>query len=410
MTKRHRLRRNKHYYSNMRVLHLATSSEGGAGIAAKRIVEAQIENGLVAHLISRDNQTQISPRRLSLMTGKLVTVLTNLVTVRRYGFVSPYSISTINFNEVKSFKPDIVNIHNWYNFLSISDLLKISKKYPLVFTFHDSRLATGGCHVTLGCKLFETDCKHCPAIKLSFLAHLSKLHSDGVFSKMGPYAVVSPSNWLLSELGNSNAIKESKYSHVIANPINIRNYPKREHFSQEVIKAVFVSASLDSEFKGLKMLMKALHEYSNSFPDSRLEVYLVGNTNQNYDQTISKVKITTRGVLDQVSLEAVMVSSDLLLVPSQSDNFPNVISEAQLLGTLVVGTKVGGIPEMIEDGVTGVLSENNPSDFAYAIKRAIELNNKTTILDTARIRATDRSNQIQIVKQYSEVYKKMLQK
>jgi glycosyltransferase involved in cell wall biosynthesis len=105
-----------------------------------------------------------------------------------------------------------------------------------------------------------------------------------------------------------------------------------------------------------------------------------------------------------------MVSSDLLLVPSQSDNFPSVISEAQFVGTLVVGTKVGGIPEMIEDGVTGVLSENNPSDFACAINRAIELNNKTTILDMARIRATERSDQIQIVKQYSEVYKRMLQK
>jgi len=156
--------------------------------------------------------------------------------------------------------------------------------------------------------------------------------------------------------------------------------------------------------------MKALLEYSNSFPDSRLEVDLVGNTNQNYDKTISKVKITTRGVLDQASLEVVMVSSDLLLVPSQSDNFPSVISEAQFVGTLVVGTKVGGIPEMIEDGVTGVLSENNPSDFACAINRAIELNNKTTILDMARIRATERSDQIQIVKQYSEVYKVMLQK
>jgi glycosyltransferase involved in cell wall biosynthesis len=332
------------------------------------------------------------------------------VTVRKYEFVSPYSVSTINFHEVKSFKPDIVNIHNWYNFLSISDLLKIAKKYPVVFTLHDSRLATGGCHVTLGCKLFETNCRQCPAIKLRILAHLSKLHSDEVFSKLGPYAVVSPSSWLLSELSNSIAVKESKYSHVIHNPININNYPKREHFSQDVIKAVFVSASLDSEFKGLKMLMKALHEYSNSFPDSRLEVDLVGNTNQNYDQTISKVKITTRGVLDQASLEAVMVSSDLLLVPSQSDNFPNVISEAQLFGTLVVGTKVGGIPEMIEDGVTGVLSENNPSDFAYAINKAIEVNNKTTILNTARIRATERSNQIQIVKQYSEVYEKMLQK
>jgi glycogen synthase len=57
-----------------------------------------------------------------------------------------------------------------------------------------------------------------------------------------------------------------------------------------------------------------------------------------------------------------------------------------------------------------VLSENNPSDFAYAINKAIEVNNKTTILNTARIRATERSNQIQIVKQYSEVYEKMLQK
>ncbi len=410
MTKRHRLRRNKHYYSNMRILHLATSSEGGAGIAAKRIVEAQIENGLEAQLISRDNQNQVSPRRLSLLIGKLVTVLTKIATVRKYGFVSPYSVSTINFHEVKSFKPDIVNIHNWYNFLSILDLLKIAKKYPVVFTLHDSRLATGGCHVTLGCKLFETNCRQCPAIKLRFLAHLSKLHSDEVFSKMGPYAVVSPSNWLLSELSNSIAIKESKYSHVIHNPININNYPKREHLSQEVIKAVFVSASLDSEFKGLKMLMNALCEYSKSFPESRIEVDLVGNTNQNYDQTISKVKITTLGVLDQASLEEVMVTSDLLLVPSQSDNFPSVISEAQLFGTIVVGTKVGGIPEMIEDGVTGVLSDNNPSDFAYAINRAIKLSNKTNILDTARVIASERSNQSHIATQYSEVYKKMLQK
>lgn len=393
----------------MRVLHLATSSEGGAGIAAKRIVSAQNENGLEAKLISRDNQSKSSQNRLSVVFGKIVTFSTKFVTNKKYGFVSPYSVSTINLQEIQSFKPDIINIHNWYNFLSLSDILNLSIDYPIVFTLHDSRLATGGCHVTLGCRSFETECKKCPAVKSSFIVNLSKLHSDRVFLKMGPYAVVSPSNWLVNELRESTAIRASEYSCVIHNPIKRTDYLAREHQSTETTKVLFVSASLDSEFKGLRMLMNALEIYSRAYPDSKLQVKLVGDTTQNYNWNHLNVDVINAGVIDQESLQILMSNSDLLVVPSQSDNFPSVISEAQLAGLLVVGTKVGGIPEMIEDGITGVVSENNASDFADAIYRAIKLIDKDGVVSAARIKATERIDESEIAKQYSQVYKRMLQ-
>ena len=393
----------------MRVLHLATSSEGGAGIAAKRIVLAQNENGVEAKFISRDSQAQSYQNRLSMIFGKIVTFSTKFVTNRRYGFVSPYSVSTLNLQEIQSFKPDIINIHNWYNFLSLSDILKLSSNYPIVFTLHDSRIATGGCHVTLGCKSFETECKKCPAVKSSFIVNLSKLHSDRVFSKMSPYAIVSPSNWLINELSESTAIKASEYSCVIHNPIRHNVYPVREHPSTEIYRVLFVSASLDSEFKGLRMLMNALEIYSKSYPDSKLQVKLVGDTTLNYNRNFLNVDVINAGVLDQDSLQILMSNSDLLVVPSQSDNFPSVISEAQLAGLLVVGTKVGGIPEMIEDGITGIVSENDASDFAGAIYRAINLIDKDRVLSAARIKATERSDESEIAKQYSQVYKRMLQ-
>lgn len=57
---------------------------------------------------------------------------------------------------------------------------------------------------------------------------------------------------------------------------------------------------------------------------------------------------------------SVLKSSSLLVVPSRMESLPTVIKEAFYLKIPVVATNVGGIPELITDGVTGVLvpSEN----------------------------------------------------
>lgn len=61
---------------------------------------------------------------------------------------------------------------------------------------------------------------------------------------------------------------------------------------------------------------------------------------------------------------ALMQATDFLVLPSAYEGMPNVVLEAMMSACPVVGSKVGGIPELIEDGVTGLLF---PSDDAPAL-------------------------------------------
>lgn len=64
---------------------------------------------------------------------------------------------------------------------------------------------------------------------------------------------------------------------------------------------------------------------------------------------------------------------DVLLLTSRRDPLPRVIMEAMCHGVPVVATQVDGIPELVEDGVTGVLvAPEDAAGFAQAIKRLLE--------------------------------------
>ncbi|HWV85859.1 MAG TPA: glycosyltransferase family 4 protein [Capillimicrobium sp.] len=55
-----------------------------------------------------------------------------------------------------------------------------------------------------------------------------------------------------------------------------------------------------------------------------------------------------------------IAAADVLLLPTRMDAFPTSLLEAAAVGVPVVATRVGGIPEIVDDGVTGVLVEPPP--------------------------------------------------
>jgi glycosyltransferase involved in cell wall biosynthesis len=58
----------------------------------------------------------------------------------------------------------------------------------------------------------------------------------------------------------------------------------------------------------------------------------------------------------------------LSVLTSHVEGFPNVILESMVVGTPVVAAKVGGISDLIEDGVTGsLIPTRNPNDFAEVV-------------------------------------------
>ncbi|KKO62160.1 Phenylacetate-coenzyme A ligase [Janthinobacterium sp. KBS0711] len=74
------------------------------------------------------------------------------------------------------------------------------------------------------------------------------------------------------------------------------------------------------------------------------------------------------GPVDNAAMPALYQASDIVLNPSLADNMPNSVLEALACGVPVVSTNVGGIPALLQDGVTALLvPPGDPSAMAHAI-------------------------------------------
>ena len=89
-------------------------------------------------------------------------------------------------------------------------------------------------------------------------------------------------------------------------------------------------------------------------------------------------RVAWRGALTQVELLAEYRAADLFALASRvardgdRDGLPNVLAEAQSQGLACVATKVSGIPELIDDGHTGLLvAPESPGEFAQALEKLI---------------------------------------
>ena len=101
---------------------------------------------------------------------------------------------------------------------------------------------------------------------------------------------------------------------------------------------------------------------------------------------------------------------DILLVPSLwQEPLPRVIQEAQTHGIPIVGSRRGGIPELIEDGVTGLMFDpDDPKTLGAVIDRMLEDRSLAGRLgQNARRRARENAPE-RIVKEYRNAYRAVL--
>jgi glycosyltransferase involved in cell wall biosynthesis len=162
---------------------------------------------------------------------------------------------------------------------------------------------------------------------------------------------------------------------------------------------------MNSAYKGFGLLMNSLSLIdANQEFISNLEISIVGSgITERLPAFDPRVNVNFLGKQNSQDVQRLIRESDLMVVPSLSENYPGVIGEAQILGCTVAATNVGGISEMIEDGVTGYLFEPNAHACMMTIIRAINSSNRSEINALARERALLRHDETRINHEYEEV-------
>lgn len=135
-----------------------------------------------------------------------------------------------------------------------------------------------------------------------------------------------------------------------------------DNLAKRVQDGSAVYAGKVSPGKGAKDLLAAVTKVRRDAPDFRLAV--AGRAEEPWrTKLVSTPGVEYHGWLSRTDLRKLYADARFAVVPSTwPEPFPRAALEAASAGVPVVGTRVGGIPEVVRDGVTGVLVEPRDPD------------------------------------------------
>jgi L-malate glycosyltransferase len=126
--------------------------------------------------------------------------------------------------------------------------------------------------------------------------------------------------------------------------------------------------------KGQKFLVEAMAQVRRQMPDAQLVIFGEGDLREPLSRQIRDLGLDKHVVLAgfRDDVLALTRSAELFVMSSVTEGLGSAVLDAMALGLAVVGTRAGGIPEAIEDGVTGLLVPPGRADaLAEAIVRLL---------------------------------------
>ncbi len=280
---------------------------------------------------------------------------------------------------------DIIHIHwpTWFiTPKGIQAWLDAGK--TVFWTLHDFWGMTGGCHYPAGCEQFETACMKCPQVRgdMSLVAN-AFTDKRRAYGRGGSLHIVAPSQWL-TEHARKSKIFGGRSVTWTPNPIELDVFRPpvdraelRRGFGVGKNDFVIFFGSLDhaEPRKGVGLLVEAIKDLftTGDLPaalpaGAKIYLALTGKSIELPD--IPRLSFLNFGRIDDDSVMADALGvSDVICIPSLEDNYPNVIVEGMACGTPSVGYATGGIAEMIDDKLTGVLAR--PVGSVAALRAAL---------------------------------------
>jgi glycosyltransferase involved in cell wall biosynthesis len=175
-------------------------------------------------------------------------------------------------------------------------------------------------------------------------------------------AVIANSHYTAGVMADVYHIPQQRL-HVCHKSINVERYASalalREQTSPHPLRVLFVGGNMQR--KGLPILISAASKVLKKFPET--EFWIAGKDKaEPYMQSLCyQAGVGERfrflGLQSQDNLLKLYAEADIFVMPSLTEAFGVVFLEAMAAGLPVIGTRVGGVPEIIDDRYNGILVE-----------------------------------------------------
>lgn len=379
----------------MRILHVSsTDIVGGAGRAAYRLHQGLVAAGfhssmLVSEKHSDDDGVAMVPRGEDFATGCGGLAQRHYIHDQRsqhwnthFSLAWP-GVDLCGHPSVR--EADIIHLHWLWDFQSASTLaglMNLGK--PVVWSFHDQRAMTGGCHYSAGCAGYETGCESCPQLKADPAGLTAAALADQMQSwRRDEVTVIGLSHWMADCARRSLIWRDSRIE-VIPNAVETESFVpgdkaecRRRLGIPEHVRCVLFGADFGEEIrKGFRGLMRAVSRclddpwFASELRQGRIRFICFGNPDP---QAVSgPVPIHALGYLtNDADLATAYSAADFFVLPSLEDNLPNTVLESMSCGTPVLALDVGGARDMVIEGRTGWLVP--PADEARFTAAILEI-------------------------------------
>ena len=307
---------------------------------------------------------------------------------------------------------EVVHLHWTEGMMSRSSISRfLERGGRLVCTLHDMAPFTGGCHFSMGCRNFESNCQDCPLVKSVFrplVAHQFQQKMLAFSANPGTLKLAAPSSWIKDQASNS-AIFSDVEIEFIPNPISkvffqrpISPFTRGDLGlkSEDFVLAV-VAESLSDPIKGVGFLIERLKSViSRSLLP--ITLLLIGNNGSKFANAAPFVKCL--GPMSPETLAAVYPNVDLVINASSAESAGMTIKEAAACGVpaLIFGSP-GAASTVVADWNGFVVM----SDDEFIVKILSLLENPEQLRAvSARARADARLNHAPEVaaRRYAELY------
>jgi len=273
---------------------------------------------------------------------------------------------------MNDFQPDIVHVNNIHSQLS-PIIVQIAHKRGIktVWTLHDYKLLCprydclrNGKQI---CEICFTDKKQVlknRCMKNSFFASLISYFEVNKWTreKLEKYTdvFICPSLFMANKMIQGGFDKNKIV--VLCNFIDVEK-TKREKYDKENYYCYIGRLSHE---KGIKTLIEAAKQLP-----FHLKIVGGGPLSEELQQSAKNENIDFVGYKQWNEIKNIVGKARFSVIPSEwNENNPLSIIEAQCLGTPVLGANIGGIPELIETGKTGMLFESrNANDLKNKIEQ-----------------------------------------